>query len=103
MNASEQENTLVVDYVPETARAAEKAMRRSALLAEASRQLSRSLDFNTTLATLSAAVTPSLADACQLILHDPSGGYWFAPNESSTPEGKNNATSSHARIATVNG
>ena len=62
--------------------AAEKAMRRSALLAEASRLLSRSLDFDTTLATLREAVVPALADACQLVLHDPNGGYWFAPAES---------------------
>ena len=59
--------------------AAEKAMRRSALLAEASRLLSRSLDFNATLASLHRAVVPALADACQLVLDDPNGGYWFAP------------------------
>jgi CheY-like chemotaxis protein len=83
--------------------AAEKAMRRSALLAEASRLLSRSLDFDTTLATLREAVVPALADACQLVLHDPAGGYWFAPSESSTIAGKDPSSSSHARIATVAG
>ncbi|HEY4233180.1 MAG TPA: response regulator [Lacipirellulaceae bacterium] len=81
--------------------AAEKAMRRSALLAEASRLVSRSLDFDETLATLCEAVVPALADACQLVLHDPNGGYWFAPAASSTPAGKDSAKSSHARIATV--
>ena len=54
-------------------------MRRSALLAEASRVLSRSLEFDTILATLREAVVPALADACQFVLHDPNGGYWFAP------------------------
>jgi signal transduction histidine kinase/DNA-binding response OmpR family regulator len=83
--------------------AAEKAMRRSALLAEASRLLSRSLDFDTTLATLREAVVPNLVDACQLVLHDPNGGFWFAPAESSAPAGKDQTRSSHARIATVNG
>jgi signal transduction histidine kinase/DNA-binding response OmpR family regulator len=83
--------------------AAEKAMRRSALLAEASRLLSRSLDFGATLATLREAVVPALADACQLVLHDPSGGYWFAPAEPAGPEGKDPSRQSHARIATVNG
>jgi signal transduction histidine kinase len=81
--------------------AAEKAMRRSALLAEASRLLSRSLDFGATLTTLREAVVPALADACQLVLHDPNGGYWFAPTESSTPAGRDPTKSSHARIATV--
>ena len=42
---------------------AEKAMRRSALLAEASRLLSRSLDFDTTLSSLHRTVVPALADA----------------------------------------
>ncbi|HEY2761370.1 MAG TPA: ATP-binding protein, partial [Pirellulales bacterium] len=83
--------------------AAEKAMRRSALLAEASRLLSRSLDFDATLATLREAVVPALADACQLVLYDPSGGgYWFAPADSPVPAGADPAKSSHARIATVN-
>jgi signal transduction histidine kinase/DNA-binding response OmpR family regulator len=83
--------------------AAEKAMRRSALLAEASRLLSRSLDFDATLVTLREAVVPALADACQLVLHDPNGGHWFAPSESAAPAGKDPTKSSHARIATVNG
>jgi signal transduction histidine kinase/DNA-binding response OmpR family regulator len=83
--------------------AAEKAMRRSALLAEASRLLSRSLDFDATLATLREAVVPALADACQLVLYDSNGGgYWFAPANSSVPPGVDPAKSSHARIATVN-
>jgi signal transduction histidine kinase/DNA-binding response OmpR family regulator len=57
---------------------AEKAMRRSALLAEASRLLSRSLDFDTTLASLHRTVIPALADACQLMLYDANGDIWFA-------------------------
>jgi signal transduction histidine kinase/DNA-binding response OmpR family regulator len=81
--------------------AAEKAMRRSALLAEASRLLSRSLDFDTILATLREAVRPALCDACQFVLHDPNGGYWFAPGKSETPEGADPTRSSHARIAAV--
>ena len=58
---------------------AEKAMRRSALLAEASRLLSRSLDFDATLASLHRTVVPSLADACQLVLYDANRDIWFAP------------------------
>ncbi len=58
---------------------AEKAMRRSALLAEASRLLSRSLDFDATLASLHRTVVPSLADACQLVLYDTNREIWFAP------------------------
>jgi signal transduction histidine kinase/DNA-binding response OmpR family regulator len=81
--------------------AAEKAMRRSALLAEASRLLSRSLEFDTILATLREAVVPALADVCQFVLHDPNGGYWFAPVESHTANGADPNRGSHARIATV--
>jgi signal transduction histidine kinase/PleD family two-component response regulator len=61
---------------------AEKAMRRSALLAEASRLLARSLDFDTTLANLHRTVVPSLADACQLVLYDANKDIWFAPTAS---------------------
>jgi len=81
--------------------AAEKAMRRSALLAEASRLLSRSLDFDATLASLHRAVVPALADACQLVLDDPTGGYWFAPVTQPAGDECNGATSSHPRIEKV--
>ena len=47
---------------------AEDAMRRSLLLAEASRSLSRSLDYNATLANLRRVVTPALADSCELLI-----------------------------------
>ena len=49
---------------------AEKAMRRYALLAEASRLLSRSLDFDATLTSLHRTMVPALADGCQLVLYD---------------------------------
>ena len=49
---------------------AERAMRRSALLAEASRLLSRSLDFDATLTSLHRTIVPVLADGCQLVLCD---------------------------------
>jgi signal transduction histidine kinase/DNA-binding response OmpR family regulator len=80
---------------------AEKAMRRSALLAEASRLLSRSLDFNTTLASLHRAVVPSLADACQLVLYDASRDLWFAPLLKEKPAGDNSSSKSSARIEQV--
>ncbi len=78
--------------------AAEKAMRRSALLAEASRLLSRSLDFDATLASLHRAVVPALADACQLVLDDPNGGFWFAPVAAREARPENGGSSSHTRI-----
>jgi signal transduction histidine kinase/PleD family two-component response regulator len=80
---------------------AEKAMRRSALLAEASRLLSRSLDFSATLASLHRAVIPSLADACQLVLYDTNRELWFAPllQDKSAPEKA--TTRSSARIEQV--
>ena len=57
---------------------AEKAMRRSALLAEASRLLSRSLDFDATLTSLHRTIVPVLADGCQLVLYDTNMDIWFA-------------------------
>ena len=57
---------------------AEKAMRRYALLAEASRLLSRSLDFDDTLTSLHRTMIPSLADGCQLVLYDVNRDIWFA-------------------------
>jgi signal transduction histidine kinase/DNA-binding response OmpR family regulator len=81
--------------------AAEKAMRRSALLAEASRLLSRSLDFDATLASLHRAVVPALADACQLVLDDPNGSYWFAPVIRQEEKNVDGATHSHPRIEMV--
>jgi signal transduction histidine kinase/DNA-binding response OmpR family regulator len=81
---------------------AEKAMRRSALLAEASRLLSRSLDFDATLASLHRAVVPALADACQLVLDEPNGGFWFAPVAPPEEDGADGAKkSSHPRIEMV--
>jgi signal transduction histidine kinase/DNA-binding response OmpR family regulator len=80
---------------------AEKAMRRSALLAEASRVLSRSLDVDATLRSLRRAVTPALADVCQLMLYDPNGDLWFAPAD---PEDRGNHRAGHrstSRVQTV--
>ena len=57
---------------------AEKAMRRYALLAEASRLLSRSLDFDDTLTSLHRTMIPALADGCQLVLYDVNHDIWFA-------------------------
>ena len=57
---------------------AEKAMRRYALLAEASRILSRSLDFDDTLTSLHRTMIPALADGCQLVLYDVNRDIWFA-------------------------
>lgn len=80
---------------------AERAMRRSALLAEASRELSRSLDFDDTLVSLQRALVPALADACQLILCDPKRELWFSTIRVQ-PERKGDSTGSHARIEKVN-
>ncbi len=80
---------------------AEKAMRRSALLAEASRLLSRSLDFDATLASLYKALVPALVDACQLVLDDPNGGFWYAPVSNRGSTEKNGNSSSHTRMAMV--
>ena len=80
---------------------AEKAMRRSALLAEASRLLSRSLDFDATLASLHRAVVPSLADACQLMLYDANRDIWFAPLVGEKHNGSAAAAGSHARVEQV--
>jgi signal transduction histidine kinase/DNA-binding response OmpR family regulator len=82
--------------------AAEKAMRRSALLAEASRLLSRSLDFDTTLASLHRTVVPALADACQLVLYDSNEDLWFARvHANKTPEDEARTHGSHGRIEQV--
>lgn len=80
---------------------AEKAMRRSALLAEASRLLSRSLDFDATLSSLHRALVPALVDACQLVLDDPHGGFWFAPISNHEEGDGKGSSSSHARMAMV--
>jgi signal transduction histidine kinase len=81
---------------------AEKAMRRSALLAEASRLLSRSLDFDTTLVSLHRTIVPMLADACQLVLYDANKDIWFAPVDAQTTAGDNGPHSgSHGRIEQV--
>ncbi|MCI0332428.1 MAG: response regulator [Planctomycetes bacterium] len=81
---------------------AEKAMRRSALLAEASRLLSRSLDFDTTLASLHRTVIPLLADACQLVLYDANNDIWFAHVSSRKANGDGATSGSHARVEQVN-
>src|SRR3954468_9624438 len=79
---------------------AEKAMRRYALLAEASRLLSRSLDFDDTLASLHRTMIPALADACQLVLYDTNLDIWFARVPSSD-ESDSKITSSHSRVEQV--
>ncbi|MEX0612769.1 MAG: response regulator, partial [Pirellulales bacterium] len=81
--------------------AAEKAMRRSALLAEASRLLSRSLDFDTTLASLHRTVVPTLADACQLVLYDVNKDIWFAPVPPHKSSRDAFQSAAHARVEQV--
>jgi signal transduction histidine kinase/PleD family two-component response regulator len=80
---------------------AEKAMRRSALLAEASRLLSRSLDIDATLASLHRAVVPSLADACQLVMYDANRDIWFAPLATEKSGSVGAGPNSHARLEQV--
>jgi signal transduction histidine kinase len=80
---------------------AEKAMRRSALLAEASRLLSRSLDVDATLTSLYRTMVPILADGCQLVLCDSDQEIWFAPVSLEERGNNRTTTSSHARIARV--
>jgi signal transduction histidine kinase/DNA-binding response OmpR family regulator len=80
---------------------AEKAMRRYALLAEASRLLSRSLDFDTTSANLHRTVVPSLADACQLVLYDANKDIWFAPAAAEKTTGEHPVLASHCRVEQV--
>jgi signal transduction histidine kinase/DNA-binding response OmpR family regulator len=53
---------------------AEDALRRSSMLVNASKFLARSLDYNATLANVSAAVVPALADDCEVIVREPGGG-----------------------------
>lgn len=81
---------------------AEKAMRRSALLAEASRLLSRSLDFDATLTSLHRTIVPVLADGCQLVLYDSSMDIWFAHVQSEEASDRQSVSSSHSRIEQVN-
>jgi signal transduction histidine kinase len=80
---------------------AEKAMRRSALLAEASRLLSRSLDVDATLRSLYRTMVPILADGCQLVLCDSDQNIWFAPVSFEETGNNRTSSSSHARIARV--
>jgi signal transduction histidine kinase/DNA-binding response OmpR family regulator len=81
---------------------AEKAMRRYALLAEASRLLSRTLDFDNTLASLHKTMVPALADGCQLVLYDPSNkDLWFAHSSGDESNGELSVSSSHSRIEQV--
>src|SRR5882757_8599530 len=81
---------------------AEKAMRRSALLAEASRLLSRSLDFDATLTSLHRTIVPVLADGCQLVLYDTNMDIWFAHVQTQEANNKHSVSSSHSRIEQVN-
>src|SRR3954462_1410722 len=81
---------------------AEKAMRRSAMLAEASRLLSRSLDFDATLTSLHRTMVPALADGCQLVLYDTNMDIWFAHVQlEEHQEEARNSKSSHSRIEQV--
>jgi signal transduction histidine kinase/PleD family two-component response regulator len=80
---------------------AEKAMHRSALLAEASRLLSRSLDFDATLTSLHRTIVPVLADGCQLVLYDTSMDIWFAHVRSEDACDRRSTSSSHSRIEQV--
>ena len=82
---------------------AEKAMRRYALLAEASRLLSRSLDFDDTLTSFHRTMIPALADGCQLVLYDVNRDIWFAhvASEEPTLNKNNRVSSSHSRIEQV--
>jgi signal transduction histidine kinase/DNA-binding response OmpR family regulator len=80
---------------------AERAMRRAALLAEASRLLSRSLDFDTTLTSLHRTLVPALADACQLVLYDTNNDIWFAHVSAHKAPDEAPITRSHARIEQV--
>jgi signal transduction histidine kinase/DNA-binding response OmpR family regulator len=82
---------------------AERAMRRAALLAEASRLLSRSLDFDTTLTSLHRTLVPALADACQLVLYDTNNDIWFAHVSAHKAPDEAPMTRSHARIEQVGG
>src|SRR5262245_17806227 len=79
---------------------AEKAMRRYALLAEASRLLSRSLDFDATLTSLHRTMIPALADVWQLVLYDVNHDIWFA-HVASEDATNSKPSSSHARIEQV--
>jgi signal transduction histidine kinase/PleD family two-component response regulator len=80
---------------------AEKAMRRSAMLAEASRLLSRSLDFDATLASLHRTMVPALADGCQLVLYDTNMELWFSHVQAESAGASQMTSSSHARIEQV--
>jgi signal transduction histidine kinase/DNA-binding response OmpR family regulator len=80
---------------------ADKAMRRYALLAEASRLLSQSLDFDDTLTSLHQTMIPALADACQLVLYDVNKDIWFAHVSSDDSAQKGKVSSSHSRIERV--
>src|SRR6185436_932048 len=75
--------------------------RRATFLAEATRLLSLSLDFDTTLARLREAVVPALADACQLVLRDPNGGYQYANADLPAVGDKSADQSECAHIASV--
>ncbi len=81
---------------------AERAMRRSALLADASCLLSRSLDFDATLTSLHRTIVPVLADGCQLVLFDANMDIWFAHVRPEEPCDRKNSSSSHSRIEQVN-
>ena len=63
--------------------------------------MSRSLDFDATLASLHRAVVPSLADACQLVLYDTNREIWFAPLALEKSNAAQGVSRSHARIEMV--
>ena len=80
--------------------AAEEAEQRYKLLADASRELARSLDFDTTLSSLRRTMVPNVADGCQVVLYDETGDIWFSHLPSDSPLQKK-TSSSHARIERV--
>ncbi len=79
---------------------AERAEARYKLVADASRELSRSLDFDTTLSSLRRTMVPNLADGCQVVLYDENRDMWFS-HASDDESNKKKTSSSHSRIERV--
>ncbi len=79
---------------------AERAEERYKLLADASRELSRSLEFDTTLSSLRRTMVPNLADGCQVVLYDENRDMWFS-HASDNEGNKKKTSSSHSRIERV--
>ena len=67
------ENARLYEEAERRRRQAEAAERRSAFLAEASRVLASSLDYETTLAQVARLVVPGLADLCAVDVLEPDG------------------------------